>query len=86
MRTIFTESERAVLRESASAVTFRTPTSLADAKSALRRVNKAIRKSEAERADAERSRYDLGVKVQDERLTELRAAKAHFEQWIKVHR
>jgi hypothetical protein len=62
---------------------FRTPLSVDDAKQQIRKLDKGIKRHEAERADCERSQYAFGVKVQDQTLAELRAARAHFESWLK---
>ena len=60
----------------------RTPTSVVDAKSAIRRAKKYIKKAQVERADCVRANYDWGVKAQDEIIAMYVKVVTVMEKWI----
>lgn len=81
-----TNTEAANIELPVSNAGFRTPTSTKDAKSQLRRLRKTLKKYKVDRADAFEHDYTWGVKAADEKIPELEAAIAHFEDWVKRNR
>jgi hypothetical protein len=63
---------------------FRTPTSVDDAKSQIKREKKNLKKAEAALVDAEKSQYSIGVKIAQDDIAMRTAAIAHFEAWLKA--
>lgn len=82
-------SERSSLLSLASAIirtrkngSLRTPTSVEDARSAIRKAKKHRDRALEARKEAVESGYELGVRQQDEIVAGYDAAIVHFEKWL----